>query len=327
MRAILLLVIFSISTAFAQLPGDFNCDGRVNGIDVSRYVQETRCCIFNPIDTSSCFWHNGDSNCDNLYCSNADVLQLYWYFRGYPYVDNPPLPGVVDTIMIGNVTGSPGSTVEVPMYLCSPETLGSAELNIEFTNLYLHNPTLIPLYPFSFGDHTPISDTNIVIWGVGNDTINPGHNLIGFIRFEIDENAPIGERITINLISGWYYPSGFVAISNPAYFVRPKLRPGRVLIEQSDIDDFPIPEKLSLNIYPNPFNSQANIEFTLANESNVRIEILDLLGRVIDTPIDGRYAAGNYSAIWNATERSSGVYFCRFRTDTSEINRRLTLLK
>ena len=327
MREAFLILLFGFSSAIAQLPGDFNCNGVVNGVDVTRYVQETTCCIFNPIDTSSCFWRNGDVNSDNLFCSNADVLQIYWYFKGYNYNNNPPLPGVVDTIKIGNVTGSPGSTVDLPLYLCTAELLGSAELNIVFDNIYLHNPTLIPAAPFEFGRNTPICDTNIVILGVGADTIPLGNNLLGIIRFNIDENAPIGERISVGLQSGMYFPSGYTAISFPAYFIRPKLQSGSILINQSSINERNLTEVLSLSVYPNPFNGSTRIGFSIAKVSDVKIEIFDVLGRVVDTPVDCHFSAGNHSTIWNSNGYSSGIYFCKFASDTQSICQRITIVK
>jgi hypothetical protein len=324
MRAILLLVIFSISTAFAQLPGDFNCNGQVNGIDVTAFHSELSR-ILNPIDTGSCFWHNGDINQDSLYCTMADFEQFRLYFR-LPYPPEiVPQPGYLDSIIIGNGRGNPGGEVYLPIYIRTVDTMFCYEINLRFNSPYLKAPTVIYAPEYNFYDLE--NDTAAFIFSPAISTVPPGRYWIGNLRFDIHESTPNGETIYINLLSGDYFPTGFANKSYPTYFVSPVLVSGQIWVNAMGIDETPLPEKLSLNIYPNPFNSQANIEFTLANDSNVRIEILDLLGRVIDTPIDGRYAAGSYSAIWNASGRSSGVYFCKFKTDTAEINRRLTLLK
>jgi|WetSurMetagenome_2_1015567.scaffolds.fasta_scaffold227269_2 hypothetical protein len=324
MRAILLLVLFNISAAFAQLPGDFNCNGQVNGVDLVAFSTSLHD-ILNPIDTSNCQWHNGDYNEDGKLYTLADYGQLRWYVLGEQPRDFIPRPGVLDSIVIGNGRGNPGGDVYLPIYLVNADTMADFEINIQYYSSYLHAPDIIFAPGYNYFEMK--NDTLAFIIGNSQDTIPPGRYWIANLRFSLPPDIPAGATIDVGLNSGAYFPSGFISLSYPTFFIAPTLIPGQIWVNPSGVDDFPIPEKLSLNIYPNPFNSQANIEFTLANESNVRIEILDLLGRVIDTPIDGRYAAGNYSAIWNATERSSGVYFCRFRTDTSEFNRRLTLLK
>jgi hypothetical protein len=324
MRAILLLFLINISTAFAQLPGDFNCNGQVNGIDVTAFYSELSR-ILNPIDTASCFWHNGDINQDSLYCSMADYAQLRLSFS-FPYPPEiVPQPGNLDTITVGNGRGDPGGEVYLPIYMRIVDTMYCYEINLRFNSPYLKAPSIV--YAPGYNYYHIENDTTAFVLSSIRDTIPPGRYWIGNLRFDIHESAPNGETININLISGDYFPTGFANKSYPTYFVSPILIPGHIWVNTMEIDEAPLPEKLSLNIYPNPFNSQANIEYALEKESDIRIEILDLLGRVIDTPIDGRYAAGSYSAIWNASGRSSGVYFCRMTSISGVINKRIVLLK
>jgi len=74
--------------------------------------------------------------------------------------------------------------------------------------------------------------------------------------------------------------------------------------------------------YPNPFNTQTTINYDVPIASRVVIEIYDILGRKVETLVDGFRSPGSYKAVWNARDLSSGLYFYRLRADNySEIKR------
>jgi len=78
--------------------------------------------------------------------------------------------------------------------------------------------------------------------------------------------------------------------------------------------------KLEQN-FPNPFNLSTTIRFTIVEDATVRLEIYNILGRMINILIDDvRYEPGTYEAIWNAgnvegDEVSSGIYLYRLTAD------------
>ncbi len=66
--------------------------------------------------------------------------------------------------------------------------------------------------------------------------------------------------------------------------------------------------------YPNPFNPSTNIKFSLPEQSNVKIVIYDLLGRIVKTIVDDSRPAGSFNIMWNGKNEnnyavSSGIYF------------------
>ncbi len=84
---------------------------------------------------------------------------------------------------------------------------------------------------------------------------------------------------------------------------------------QSDIDETvhsPIEFSPPGN-YPNPFNATTTISYALPISSHVSIEIYDVLGRVVETIDAGRQGAGEHLVIWNAADRSSGLYFYKIQ--------------
>lgn len=84
--------------------------------------------------------------------------------------------------------------------------------------------------------------------------------------------------------------------------------------------------------YPNPFNPKTDIVYQLSTASLVTLKIYDLLGREIETLVDGLNEAGSQSVEWNAEDFPSGIYFYRLTvTDGNKTSytqtKKLVLLK
>jgi len=92
--------------------------------------------------------------------------------------------------------------------------------------------------------------------------------------------------------------------------------------------DFTIPYQLNISQnYPNPFNASTTISYSLSEQSEVSIEIYDILGRKIDKLSPGRQSAGEHNVIWNAENLTSGVYFFRIQAGNYTEARKMVLLK
>jgi endonuclease I len=70
------------------------------------------------------------------------------------------------------------------------------------------------------------------------------------------------------------------------------------------------------SIYPNPFNPQTTIDFSLARSGPVRVEIYAVDGRLVRTLLSDDRPAGDHQVRWDGTGNTgsrvpSGAYFCR----------------
>ncbi len=79
--------------------------------------------------------------------------------------------------------------------------------------------------------------------------------------------------------------------------------------------------------YPNPFNPSTTIEFDIPVQSDVSIQIYNMLGMEVATLLNRPVAAGRHSVLWNAAGMPSGTYFCRFKAGPYVEVRRLLLVK
>lgn len=71
-------------------------------------------------------------------------------------------------------------------------------------------------------------------------------------------------------------------------------------------------------VYPNPFTEQTTISYTLANNSNVNIEVYNYLGEKVETLVNEKKPVGNHKAIFNAINKSKGIYFVKITAGNSQ---------
>ena len=78
-----------------------------------------------------------------------------------------------------------------------------------------------------------------------------------------------------------------------------------------------------LEIYPNPFQTSAQITYKLSEESDVNITIYNILGKQVKTLVNGTKQKGNHTTIWNGISNegnlvNTGFYICRIMIDGRE---------
>lgn len=93
-------------------------------------------------------------------------------------------------------------------------------------------------------------------------------------------------------------------------------------------EDVPPPSVFSLSQnYPNPFNSSTAIGFDLPSSSHVNLALFDILGRKVETLIDGKQSAGHHEVIWDATELPSGIYFYKIQAGEFIETKKMLMVK
>ena len=68
----------------------------------------------------------------------------------------------------------------------------------------------------------------------------------------------------------------------------------------------------NLQISPNIVSSNSNIYLNLSKNSNISLEIIDILGKIIKKIAAGQFSPGEYDFPLNRFDfKASGVYLCR----------------
>jgi hypothetical protein len=98
-------------------------------------------------------------------------------------------------------------------------------------------------------------------------------------------------------------------------------------------DNAQIPVATSLNgNYPNPFNPETTISFSLKEPAMVSIQIFNVQGKLVNTLVNEDMTAGNYTVIWDGKDSggrnvASGVYYYRMIAGKYSSTRKMIMLK
>ena len=103
----------------------------------------------------------------------------------------------------------------------------------------------------------------------------------------------------------------------------------------SYLSDFPssvhneqvIGNEISLTNYPNPFNPETNIDYTVPKAGKVRLEVFNNLGQLVKILVDREQSSGRYQVLFNTKNIPSGIYFYRLTTGQLSIAKKMVLLK
>lgn len=104
-------------------------------------------------------------------------------------------------------------------------------------------------------------------------------------------------------------------------------------IDHVDVSNVLVPTVTELTgNYPNPFNPTTTISFSLAETSQVSINIFNLRGQLVKTLVNGEMEAAYHTQVWNGTDNSdkkvsSGVYFYSLTTSDYGSTKKMILMK
>ncbi|MBN2411699.1 T9SS type A sorting domain-containing protein [candidate division KSB1 bacterium] len=79
--------------------------------------------------------------------------------------------------------------------------------------------------------------------------------------------------------------------------------------------------------YPNPFNGYTTISYNILHETHVKLDIIDLNGRVVSKLVDLFQPPQHYSIRFNANNLPSGIYFFRLTTPIYTKTGKMALIK
>jgi hypothetical protein len=198
-------------------------------------------------------------------------------------------------VEVGGVVPEGTETVQIGMFLVGAEGTGSVYVD----DFYAHVPLTQTGLFVSYGDIAMVAmedsvNTMMIEWDVWS-----------FDGFEATPSSGGSRMMTLNISEELVGVDGGIAV----------------------------PTEFALhNNYPNPFNPVTNITYDIAQNSEVTLEIYNVMGQRVRTLAQGSHEPGRYRVMWNATNDygqslSSGMYIYRIQAGDFVSVKKLILMK
>jgi len=98
-------------------------------------------------------------------------------------------------------------------------------------------------------------------------------------------------------------------------------------------NDLPVIDSVQLhNNYPNPFNPETTLFFSLSTEQEIELTVYNLKGQKVKQLAKGQFPSGKNSVVWNGTDDNgkqvgSGLYLSKLTTSEKTVSKKMLLLK
>jgi len=79
--------------------------------------------------------------------------------------------------------------------------------------------------------------------------------------------------------------------------------------------------------YPNPFNASTRVNYFLAKDGFVKLEIINVHGNQVDSLVAEYKKAGNHQTSFNSHRLSSGLYFVKMKFENAVKFQKILLIK
>ncbi|MBU0519242.1 T9SS type A sorting domain-containing protein [bacterium] len=82
-----------------------------------------------------------------------------------------------------------------------------------------------------------------------------------------------------------------------------------------------------ISTYPNPFNPETTLQFSLPEASEVNLTVYNLQGQVVNVLVSSMLEAGQHNVNWNASHLPSGTYIYRLTSSQGQSSGKMVLVK
>jgi hypothetical protein len=171
---------------------------------------------------------------------------------------------------------------------------------------------------------TPVQELSNVI--IENDTLQFNEYCYDLENgwVSLATQPDLGVTILIEVVVSWDLDLGitnwdqnkgnylFYNTSNPVLVENEKILPANFILYQN---------------YPNPFNPSTKIEFALPVQTQLQLNVYNMLGEKVAEVFSGTLEGGFHEFVFDAANLSSGVYVYRIESDKFTDSKKMSILK
>jgi len=194
-----------------------------------------------------------------------------------------------------------------------------SQANFSIARLTTDDPVPVEFTTFT----SSVSGNNVTLqWETATETNNYG--------FEIQRKLMGSEYEVLGFISGagttteprtYFFTDSKVTNGDYYYRLKQMDYDGAFTFSDEIIVEVDAPSEFALGQnYPNPFNPSTNIDFSLAVDSKVTLNVYSLLGEKVATLVNSNLTAGVHQIYFNAANLNSGVYFYKIEVVSNGFN-------
>jgi len=258
-------------------------------------------------------WITGNDSYNTLTVTDRDNLEQY--------LDNGG-----SLILSGqNINESIGTTTFFTDYLkCAPNTntLNILNLSGSASNLLTAGMNLLLIGTTGAGNQTSPSSVNPQ--GIAEPMFTYTNGQVGAVNYY---NSATGAHVAY-FAFGIEAVSGLGGTTNRDILLSEVLQWAGVTVEVENIGGRLIPQGFNFaSVFPNPFNNQTQVKFSLDRNTDLRIALYNLLGREVMELSEGYLASGEHSLTINGNNLASGVYLLSIRGESINYAQKVVLLK
>jgi len=147
-----------------------------------------------------------------------------------------------------------------------------------------------------------------------------GCSHVGYLRWWYN-HLPRYVGVTDSVLNNWWlYWLDFYAAKDAAM--------NYTAVQEKSRTGSRTPKEYSLmQNFPNPFNPETKISFTLPDAQYATLKVFDVLGREVRTLVAEWREAGAHEVVFNAADLPSGIYFYRLEAGPFSKSRKLLILR
>ena len=312
--------------------GDVNMDGDITPGDALCAFQiylEGGSAPQGECDTI-CAMTAADANCDNDVTPGDALLIFQAYINGLkPPLDCPPMKAFDDDEGIANIQlvqlpAADSDEIKIAIRLDNSAALSHLGMDLGFQSDKLKFKSATLGKTAQLWEAFACNEILDGVLRIGGFTHEPqkvsrDENLM-ILTFEKVEKGSKKNEI-------WAYNGkGNIKIAQTEMFT---MNESEFILEKSnsEVKEFSLGQN-----FPNPFNNETKITFSVDKAAFISIKIYNIQGQLIKTLVEENKSAGNYQINWDGRDEDgkdavSGIYFVQMKANEIKLIQKVTLLR